>query len=150
VPRPTTPPRTQFPLTHLVVADFIFCKQGALYSNETLTPQQSVTSTNVTWRVFGWFALRTTVDRYWKCSVCLLYVSYVHYNFFFKPNFLKWIGKCHCISARCRNFQYVWMITHFGLEYMLYVRRLFEKDAGLITIFSILTFSQPLGLSLHL
>jgi len=72
VPRPTAPPRTQFPLTHLVVIYFIFCKQGTLYSGETLTLQQSAISTTVTWRVFGWFALRTTVDRYWKRSVCLL------------------------------------------------------------------------------
>jgi hypothetical protein len=35
------------------------------------------------------------------------------------------------------------MITRFGLECMLYARRRFEQDEGVITIVSILTFSQP-------
>jgi hypothetical protein len=135
VPRPTVPPHAQFPLTHLVVADSIFCTQGTLYSNETLTPQQSVTSTNVTWRVFGWFALRTTVDRYWSVLFVCFSVSYVCCKNYFKPSILKWIRRCHCISARCRNFQYVWMVTQLSLECLLYARRRFEKDAGVITKF---------------
>ena len=71
VPRPTAPPSTQFLLTQLVEDDFIFCTQGARYSKEALTLQYSVQSTNVTWLVSGWFALRTTADRYWRRSLCL-------------------------------------------------------------------------------
>jgi len=113
VPRQTTPP-SQFPLTHLVMVDCIFYIEGAQYSNETLTPHQSVTSTNVTWR--GVSLIR--VDRYthWKRSVCLLLcVVCVCCRSYFKPSILQWIRKCRCVSVRCRNFQYVWMITCFGL-----------------------------------
>jgi hypothetical protein len=97
VPRPTAPPRAQFPLTHLVVVDFIFCTQGTLYSNETLTPQQSVNINERNLTCIWLIIIKNYSRQTPKRSVCLLLCVIRELQKLFETKYSKWIRRCHCI-----------------------------------------------------